>query len=61
MPLPITVGFDLDMTLIDTRPGMAATMLALGAETGVEIEVAAVVERLRPPLEMSRRTGSRPR
>ena len=51
MPLPITVGFDLDMTLIDTRPGMAAAMLALGAETGVDIDVAAVVERLGPPLD----------
>src|SRR5690349_22501686 len=31
----ITVGFDLDMTLIDARPGMAAAMNALGVESGL--------------------------
>jgi uncharacterized protein len=46
----ITVGFDLDMTLIDSRPGIAATYEALSAETGVPIDTAAVVSRLGPPL-----------
>ena len=32
---PLVVGFDLDMTLIDTRPGIAAVWDALSAETGV--------------------------
>ena len=35
---PLVVGFDLDMTLIDTRPGIAAVWDALSAETGVAID-----------------------
>jgi phosphoglycolate phosphatase len=45
-----TVGFDLDMTLLDSRPGIAATYDALAAETGVTIDSALVVSRLGPPL-----------
>ncbi|MEU7007928.1 HAD family hydrolase, partial [Streptomyces sp. NPDC046332] len=29
--LPLTVGFDLDMTLIDSRPGIKATYQAFSA------------------------------
>nr|WP_257574081.1 HAD hydrolase-like protein [Streptomyces sp. JJ66] len=47
----LTVGFDLDMTLIDSRPGIAATYDALAAETGVFIDSALAVTRLGPPLE----------
>jgi uncharacterized protein len=47
---PITVGFDLDMTLIDSRPGIAAAYEQLSAETGVPIDSALVVSRLGPPL-----------
>ena len=47
----LTVGFDLDMTLVDSRPGIAATYRLLGALTGVEIDADAVVARLGPPLE----------
>ena len=36
----LVVGFDLDMTLIDTRPGIAAVWDALAAETGVTIDSA---------------------
>jgi phosphoglycolate phosphatase len=46
----LTVGFDLDMTLIDSRPGIAATYRAVAAHTGVYIDVDAVVSRLGPPL-----------
>lgn len=46
-----TVGFDLDMTLIDSRPGIKATYEALSAETGVYIDAALTVTRLGPPLE----------
>ncbi|CAO0837165.1 hypothetical protein SMICM17S_05890 [Streptomyces microflavus] len=42
---PLTVGFDLDMTLIDSRPGIAAAYRALSAETGVRIDDALVVSR----------------
>ncbi len=49
-PLRLVVGFDLDMTLIDTRPGFSATLAALALETGVEMDVVAMSERLGPPL-----------
>ncbi len=45
------VGFDLDMTLIDPRPGVVATMAALSRETGVRIDGELVASRLGPPLE----------
>lgn len=48
---PLTVGFDLDMTLIDSRAGIAATYRALSAGTGVHIDDALVVSRIGPPLE----------
>ncbi|WP_344146589.1 HAD family hydrolase [Nocardioides koreensis] len=48
---PLVVGFDLDMTLIDTVPGFSATLLALGAELGVEFPVAEMTARLGPPLD----------
>jgi pyridinium-3,5-biscarboxylic acid mononucleotide sulfurtransferase len=47
----LAVGFDLDMTLIDTVPGFAATLRALGAELGVEFPVEELTTRLGPPLE----------
>jgi phosphoglycolate phosphatase len=47
----IAVGFDLDLTLADTREGIAATFAALSERTGVPIDTAAVVSRLGPPLE----------
>lgn len=47
---PLTVGFDLDMTLVDTRPGIKATYDAMAAETGVWIDSDLVVSRLGPPL-----------
>ncbi|WP_199552364.1 HAD family hydrolase [Streptomyces sp. N35] len=47
----LTVGFDLDMTLIDSRPGIKACFEALAAETGVAIDAGLVVTRLGPPLE----------
>jgi len=46
------VGFDLDMTLIDSRPGIAATWAELARRTGAPIDVDATVSRLGPPLEV---------
>ncbi|WP_460302357.1 HAD family hydrolase [Actinocorallia aurea] len=46
------VGFDLDMTLADTRRGIGAVYSALAIETGVAIDVAAVTARLGPPLDV---------
>ncbi|MFY1697438.1 MULTISPECIES: HAD family hydrolase [unclassified Solwaraspora] len=48
--MPLVVGFDLDMTLIDSRPGIAATYRALTARTGVHVDAAVAVSRLGPPL-----------
>ncbi len=45
------IGFDLDMTLVDSRPGIHATVVALVEETGVVIDPDVVVSRLGPPLE----------
>jgi phosphoglycolate phosphatase len=47
----LTVGFDLDMTLVDSRPGIRASMAALTEETGVPIDVEVVIDRLGPKLE----------
>ena len=47
----LTVGFDLDMTLVDSRPGIRASMEALTRETGVPIDVNVVIDRLGPKLE----------
>lgn len=46
------VGFDLDMTLIDTRVGFAATLQALGDELGVALPVEELSSRLGPPLDL---------
>ncbi|MEV5435038.1 haloacid dehalogenase-like hydrolase [Streptomyces sp. NPDC052682] len=48
-PVP-TVGFDLDMTLIDSRPGIRACYLALSERTGTYIDADLAVTRLGPPL-----------
>lgn len=45
------VGFDLDMTLLDTRAGIAATFRALTAQTGVWVDADLAVSRLGPPLQ----------
>jgi phosphoglycolate phosphatase len=48
----LTVGFDLDMTLIDPRPGMAAVMNAVAAESGHLLDGEAFAAHLGPPLDM---------
>ena len=44
------VGFDLDMTLIDSRPGIHAAYRALTAKTGVFVDADLAVTRLGPPV-----------
>ena len=44
-------GFDLDMTLIDSRPAILASFAAVAAETGVPIDPAGVDRRLGIKLE----------
>jgi phosphoglycolate phosphatase len=45
------VGFDLDMTLIDPRPGMVLLFDRLREETGIPLDGDAFAQRLGPPLE----------
>jgi uncharacterized protein len=47
----LAVGFDLDMTLIDTVPGFAAVLRELAPEYGVELPVDELTSKLGPPLE----------
>lgn len=47
----LVVGFDLDMTLIDTAPGFGDVLRALGAELGVEFPIEEITRRLGPPLD----------
>jgi phosphoglycolate phosphatase len=46
----LVVGFDLDMTLVDTRAGIAACYRALSAQRGVYVDADLAVTRLGPPL-----------
>ena len=48
---PLVVGFDLDLTLIDTAAGFRQVLLALGAELGVDFPVEDMTARLGPPLD----------
>jgi phosphoglycolate phosphatase-like HAD superfamily hydrolase len=50
----LVVGFDLDLTLIDTLAGFVATLDALAAELGVELPSAELgVRALGPPLDQT--------
>jgi phosphoglycolate phosphatase-like HAD superfamily hydrolase len=48
----LVVAFDLDMTLIDTVPGMSSTLFALAAELGLDLPVEELTSRLGPPLDV---------
>jgi phosphoglycolate phosphatase len=49
--VPLTVGFDLDMTLIDPRPGMAVALHELARETGFDLDGEKFAANLGPPLD----------
>lgn len=46
----MTVGFDLDMTLIDARPGVLVAMAALAEEMGEPLDGDYIVANMGPPL-----------
>lgn len=50
MTSPLVIGFDLDMTLVDSRPGIAAAYRELTRRTGVFVDADLAVSRLGPPL-----------
>ncbi len=52
MDTELVVGFDLDMTLIDTVAGFAVTLDRLGEELGVRFPTAEMTARLGPPLDL---------
>ncbi len=47
----LCIGFDLDLTLIDSRPAIRSSLEQLAAATGVPVDAAAIVNRLGPKLE----------
>ncbi|WP_431965428.1 HAD family hydrolase [Nocardia sp. bgisy134] len=47
-----TVGFDLDMTLIDSRPGVSFAIDTVAAEFQLPLRGADFVQRLGPPLDL---------
>jgi phosphoglycolate phosphatase len=49
--VPPTVGFDLDMTLIDPRPGMVRVLDELAQETGLPLDGEHFAQNLGPPLD----------
>ena len=51
-PIPprLVVGFDLDMTLIDTVSGFADVLRVLGAELGADLPIDQLTTKLGPPL-----------
>lgn len=42
----LVVGFDLDMTLVDSRPGIATTLAVLAAETGAPMATDEMLDAL---------------
>src|SRR5690242_15334862 len=48
----LVVGFDLDMTLIDTVVGFVATLDALSAELGIALPAQEMSAKLGPPLDL---------
>lgn len=56
--MTITVGFDLDMTLIDARPGVIVAMNQVAKEFGVPLDGEYVAANMGPPLpDMFRMIG----
>lgn len=49
----LCVGFDLDMTLIDPRPGMVDVVEALGVDAGITLDAEGFAEALGPPLHVA--------
>ncbi|MBO3748933.1 HAD family hydrolase [Streptosporangiaceae bacterium NEAU-GS5] len=51
MTSSVSVGFDLDLTLADTRAAIAAVYTAMLPSLSVPIDVPTIVSRIGPPLE----------
>ncbi|MFC0114814.1 HAD family hydrolase [Kibdelosporangium aridum] len=56
--MTVTVGFDLDMTLIDPRQGIVKAIAALAEETGLSLDGEYIAANMGPPLrDMFRSIG----
>ncbi|CAM3538619.1 HAD family hydrolase [Stackebrandtia soli] len=49
---PLVIGFDLDMTLFDTRLSIGATLSVTAAELGLPLDVDLFLSNLGPPLDV---------
>lgn len=58
--MSVCVGFDLDMTLIDPRPGMVDVVDALAEETGIPLDSVGFADALGPPLYLALRAAGAP-
>jgi phosphoglycolate phosphatase len=47
----LVVGFDLDMTLVDSRPGIGYCLEQLAAETGRRLDIPSVLGDMGPPIQ----------
>ncbi|MTD56652.1 HAD family hydrolase [Amycolatopsis pithecellobii] len=56
----MTVGFDLDMTLIDPRPGVVEVIDALGEEAGIPLDGEYFANNMGPPLDLTLRDVGAP-
>jgi phosphoglycolate phosphatase len=50
LPPASVIGFDLDLTLVDTRPATALALRRVNAELGLAIDAEAAAGRIGPPL-----------
>ena len=46
------IGFDLDLTLVDSRPGIGLCLSLLAEQTGTHIDVPLALSRIGPPIEV---------
>lgn len=56
----LCIGFDLDMTLIDPRPGMVTLLELLSGEFDVRLDATHFAENLGPPIDVVLRAAGAP-
>lgn len=58
--MDLCVGFDLDMTLVDPRPGMVELIEILAAESGLRLDAVRFADNLGPPIDVALRAAGAP-
>jgi phosphoglycolate phosphatase len=51
-PEQIVLGFDLDMTLVDSRPGIATALTRMCSQRGYHLDIERAVARIGPPIDV---------